>query len=104
MGGASGHSVTEAQSRHYMDGIVANGLNKLNYTCVAVASFARSNPLADSFCLSLTLCRYFIVDEPCFIGRDAAGALVRPFLWRVSLFSFAQFSLAFLLNFLLYSD
>ena len=52
MGGASGHSVTEAQSRHYMNGIVAAGLNKLNYT-------------------------YFIVDEPCFTGRDpATGQLI----------------------------
>jgi hypothetical protein len=32
MGGASGRSVTEALSRRYMDGIVAAGLNKLNYS------------------------------------------------------------------------
>ena len=32
MGGAAGRSVTEALSRRYMDGIVAAGLNKLNYS------------------------------------------------------------------------
>jgi alpha-galactosidase len=48
---ASGHSVTEAQSMKYMQGMVAAGLNKLNYT-------------------------YFIIDEPCFIGRDASGELI----------------------------
>ena len=49
--GASGHSISEETSRRYMNGIVSAGLNKLNYT-------------------------YFIVDEPCFIGRDASGALL----------------------------
>ena len=48
---ASGHSVTESECMNYLDGIVANGLNTLNYT-------------------------YFIVDEPCFVGRDASGTLL----------------------------
>eukprot|EP01051_Picozoa_sp_SAG22_P011110 SAG22_NODE_1045_length_5866_cov_1.781516_3_plen_332_part_00 len=51
MQGASGGSVTEAMSRRYMKGMVAAGLNQMNYT-------------------------YFIIDEPCFIGRDANGELL----------------------------
>ena len=45
------HSITEQQSRAYMNGMVKAGLNTLNYT-------------------------YFIVDEPCFTGRDADGTLL----------------------------
>jgi hypothetical protein len=48
---ASGHSITEATARKYMNGLVSNGLNALNYT-------------------------YFIIDEPCFIGRAADGTLL----------------------------
>ena len=51
MKAASGHSITERLARQYMNGMVAVGLNKLNYT-------------------------YFIVDEPCFIGRAADGTLL----------------------------
>jgi hypothetical protein len=40
--------IDEATCYRYMNGLVKHGLNKLNYT-------------------------YFIVDEPCFVGRDAKG-------------------------------
>lgn len=49
--GASGHSITEAMARKYMNGLVTHGLNTLNYT-------------------------YFIVDEPCFTGRATDGTLL----------------------------
>lgn len=66
MGQAWQHAVTEELSRKYMNGIVAAGLNKLNYT-------------------------YFIVDEPCFIGRDASGALLEnKTTWPNGLKSFGE--------------
>ena len=43
--------IDEATCYRYMNALVKRGLNKLNYT-------------------------YFIVDEPCFTGRDASGALI----------------------------
>eukprot|EP00041_Stephanoeca_diplocostata_P003081 m.31727 g.31727 ORF g.31727 m.31727 type:complete len:382 (-) comp14025_c0_seq3:1217-2362(-) len=46
-----GNSIDEATARRYMTGLVQAGLNKLNYT-------------------------YFIIDEPCFVGRDANGTLL----------------------------
>jgi alpha-galactosidase len=56
MGGTTGgpawvNPITEKLARQYMNGLVAHGLNKLNYT-------------------------YFIIDEPCFTGRDASGTLL----------------------------
>ena len=48
---ASGHSITEETARKFMNGLVKHGLNMLNYT-------------------------YFIVDEPCFIGRAVDGTLL----------------------------
>lgn len=45
------HSIDEATSRRYMQGLVNAGLNKLNYT-------------------------YFVVDEPCFAGRTPDGELI----------------------------
>jgi hypothetical protein len=45
------HSIDEATSRRYMQGLIKSGLSKLNYT-------------------------YFVVDEPCFTGRDADGVLL----------------------------
>ena len=45
------HSIDEDTSRRYMQGLIKAGLNKLNYT-------------------------YFVVDEPCFAGREADGTLI----------------------------
>lgn len=45
------HSIDEATCYKYMNALVAAGLNKLNYT-------------------------YFVVDEPCFAGRDTDGNLI----------------------------
>ena len=41
---ASGHSVTEAQSVKYMNGMVAAGLNKLNYVRVKRADLCIQRP------------------------------------------------------------
>jgi hypothetical protein len=51
MKGASGNSIDHATASRYLKGMVDNGLNKLGY-------------------------EYFIVDEPCFVGRDANGELI----------------------------
>lgn len=51
MKGASGNSIDHATASQYLRGMVDAGLHKLNYT-------------------------YFIVDEPCFVGRDADGTLI----------------------------
>ena len=45
------HSIDEKTARRYMQGLIKHGLNKLNYT-------------------------YFVVDEPCFTGRDENGVLM----------------------------
>ena len=56
---ASGHSVTEAQSVKYMHGMVASGLNKLNY--VSQVAFGPEQVSLDA--LSLT-------SSVCFVGSD----------------------------------
>ena len=45
------HSIDEKTARRYMQGLIKHGLNRLNYT-------------------------YFVVDEPCFTGRDKNGVLI----------------------------
>lgn len=60
------HSIDEATSRRYLQGILQWGLHKLNYT-------------------------YFIVDEPCFTGRDADGVLIEnKTTWPHGLKAFGQ--------------
>ena len=60
------HSIDENTARRYMQGLIKHGLNKLNYT-------------------------YFVVDEPCFTGRDENGVLIENKTTWPSACSFSDF-------------